>query len=436
MIGWFPDPYPDELFYSVCARYSERMSYKHKKYLYQELFGKSCYSISSFVYLYLATRLNYLITSLPPGNHYTANKLIDEHTLFPFYSAFFSPYLINIVRDTMKQNSPKIPLKSLNIYTRYNKYLRFCPQCILEDKKQFGECYWHRVHQAPGVEICLMHSIILQKIEVGEYSTKTEFIVAKKTINIQVNNHLELSNNNFKHFLRLAYNIDCILKHPNAIFFGDSIRRVYIKLLYKKYGRLDFKDKSFLNKVLNDFRNYYSTPFLQMFRSDFAKSSNWLIDIFFLDGKINNPLRQLLLIIFLESTVEDFFKISLEYKPFGTDYCPCINRGSKYLQQILIKDKYQYADYSNNTKKVTEFRCICGCISSERTFNRIDEYQLPISENKVKYSSAWEYALKKLWKNKEFSLTEIAQYLGVTEETIECQVAYLKLPLLRSIQTK
>lgn len=336
MIGWFPDPYPDELFYSVCARYSERMNYNSKNDLYQELFGKNSYSISSFVYLYLATKLDSLITSLPPGNHYTADNLIDNHTLFSFYSAFFPPYLINIVRDTMKQNSPKIPLKSLNIYTSHKKYLRFCPQCIVEDKKQFGEYYWHRVHQAAGVEICLIHSIILQKVEAGEYYSTTRFIVAEKTINTHTNNYFELLNTNFKHFMQLAHNIDWLLKHPNAIFFGDSLRKSYIKLLYKKYGKLDFKDKIFVNKVINDFSNYYSTPFLQMLRSDFGKSSNWLIDLFILDGKINNPLRQLLAIILLESTVEDFFKTSLEHKPFGTDYWLCLGRMLKSFLGRLI----------------------------------------------------------------------------------------------------
>lgn len=314
MIGWFPDPYPDELFYSVCARYSERMSYKHKNYLYQEIFGKNCYAVCSFAYLYLATRLDYLITSLPPANHYTADSLIDEHTLFSFYSAFCPPYLINMVRDAMKENSPKIPLKSIIFLSKRKEntnYLYFCSQCMLEDQKQFGECYWHRIHQAPGLELCLIHNILLQKIEVGPYSYKTGFILAEKAVTLQASNSLQFTDTNFKHFIQLAHNIDWLFKHPNTIFFGDSIRRIYIKLLYKKYGKLDFKDENYLNKLINDFINYYSAPFLKMFNSDFYKSTNWLIDIFLSDGKIKNTLHHLLAIIFLESTVEDFLKLLL-----------------------------------------------------------------------------------------------------------------------------
>lgn len=75
-------------------------------------------------------------------------------------------------------------------------------------------------------------------------------------------------------------------------------------------------------------------------------------------------------------------------------------------------------------------------VSSKTAFNRIDEYQVPILRKTIKYSWTWEYTLKNLWENQEFTFTEIAQYLGVSEETLECQVGYLKLPLLRSIPSK
>lgn len=39
MIGWFPDPYPDELLYSVAARYAERVGYPNCTAAIEELFG-------------------------------------------------------------------------------------------------------------------------------------------------------------------------------------------------------------------------------------------------------------------------------------------------------------------------------------------------------------------------------------------------------------
>ncbi|HEX8377847.1 MAG TPA: hypothetical protein VF602_08505 [Pedobacter sp.] len=40
MIGFFPDPYPDELLYSACARYSERVKYVNKQFIMEDMFGR------------------------------------------------------------------------------------------------------------------------------------------------------------------------------------------------------------------------------------------------------------------------------------------------------------------------------------------------------------------------------------------------------------
>ena len=39
MIGFFPDPYPDELLYSVLARFQSRVQYPSRESLVRELFG-------------------------------------------------------------------------------------------------------------------------------------------------------------------------------------------------------------------------------------------------------------------------------------------------------------------------------------------------------------------------------------------------------------
>ncbi len=67
MIPCFPNPFPDELLYSVCARYSDRMQYSDKQFLNQELFGdKNLTTIFD-----LPSHLSHLISVLPPGYSYT-----------------------------------------------------------------------------------------------------------------------------------------------------------------------------------------------------------------------------------------------------------------------------------------------------------------------------------------------------------------------------
>jgi len=39
--------------------------------------------------------------------------------------------------------------------------LKYCPTCLIEDRKGSGEAYWHRSHQADGVFVCHIHATTL-----------------------------------------------------------------------------------------------------------------------------------------------------------------------------------------------------------------------------------------------------------------------------------
>ena len=67
MIGFLPQPYLDELLYSVCARYSNQAQYPDKKSVVQELFGIS----TALAVIDLPAHLGNLIAALPLGHHYT-----------------------------------------------------------------------------------------------------------------------------------------------------------------------------------------------------------------------------------------------------------------------------------------------------------------------------------------------------------------------------
>jgi len=183
MISCFPDPYPDELLYSICARYSDRMQYPSKQSVVKELFGDKRIGAR----IELPGHLNDLVTALPPESYYTVDRLIDNHTLLPFFSPFFPPELISLVRDEMRGSSQQLSYAHLGLLAGHIQlftYLRFCPLCVQEDKKQFGECYWHRLHQASGVEICPIHqvSVINSRVLKRNGGKTGTFISAEKAI--------------------------------------------------------------------------------------------------------------------------------------------------------------------------------------------------------------------------------------------------------------
>src|SRR5437764_11113955 len=97
VLGFFPDPYPDELIYSACARYSDRMRFPSKSCAVREWFGKNATAVVD-----LPGRLRILISQLPPGHHYNLDRLLEKHTLLPFYSPFIPPKRLQDAKQDMQ----------------------------------------------------------------------------------------------------------------------------------------------------------------------------------------------------------------------------------------------------------------------------------------------------------------------------------------------
>lgn len=147
MIGYFPDPYPDETMYSLCARYGERMQYSIKRAIGQELFGQEIISITD-----LPVRLGSLVKALPPGHTCReVDRLIDRHTLLPLYRPFLLPERLHELRQKMRTDERMARTHSgIVCQPPRPEWFQFCPHCVFEDRARYGECYWHRVHQING----------------------------------------------------------------------------------------------------------------------------------------------------------------------------------------------------------------------------------------------------------------------------------------------
>lgn len=159
MLAIFPDPYPDELLYSVCARYSDRLEYPNTRSLISEIFGAR----SALAVIDLPSRLTYLQDHLPPGHHRSVDRIIDGNTLLPFYARFLPQERLKRIREQMKANNGVGISYSVGkgTFSTSIDWFRFCPLCAERDRQIRGEFYWHRLHQIPGVEVCPIHNIFL-----------------------------------------------------------------------------------------------------------------------------------------------------------------------------------------------------------------------------------------------------------------------------------
>lgn len=149
MLGYFPDPHPDELFYSICARFSDAMRYPLPTGAYIELFGlRGMETLTT-----LPTGLDDLVAQLPPSALYTSQEFIEAHTLFPYYAPFLPSERLTLLQQAM-QGKSKEPTHIITGITSHRlllpQWFRFCPVCVEEDRGNLGESYWHRLHQIMG----------------------------------------------------------------------------------------------------------------------------------------------------------------------------------------------------------------------------------------------------------------------------------------------
>src|SRR5712692_4821733 len=96
----FPDPHPDELFYSICARFKDKMNYPSDTIVLLELFGNK--NIKAVVDL--PSHLDKLVYALPPEAGYTSDYFINNHTLLPYYGGFLPSERVKNLRDDMRSD--------------------------------------------------------------------------------------------------------------------------------------------------------------------------------------------------------------------------------------------------------------------------------------------------------------------------------------------
>ncbi len=153
MISHFPAIYPDELVYSWLCRYYVHSGFFSSKSAMQELYCKRSDNPSKE-----------FIGNLNPGaieqiaKMYSLDKLVLEHTMYPQYARFIpleqrKTALYRLAHD----NCDVHHLFCVLPRSEGEHYLRFCPLCAEDDRKTYGETYWHRKHQIRNMSICTKH---------------------------------------------------------------------------------------------------------------------------------------------------------------------------------------------------------------------------------------------------------------------------------------
>lgn len=164
---YLPEIYPDELVYSWLSRYFVYSGCtKHKMLISQLLYStKNNPSIEFIGHLNEAAEQQ--ITQV-----YSMDDLILNHTMFPQYARFMPADKRDVALAELKRYCD--PHKVFTILPRNERelWLKYCPLCVAEDRKKYGETYWHRIHQVRNMLICPIHRCKLVNSGVDARSEK------------------------------------------------------------------------------------------------------------------------------------------------------------------------------------------------------------------------------------------------------------------------
>ena len=431
MIPCFRDPFPDEIFYSVCARYKDRVQYPDTKDIFQELFGTGY----AFVTVDLPCRLQHFFDRLPMGHTYTIDFFIDHHTLLPFYAPFLPEERYQHIKEQMILGTGQALHRRLGTGLNSSfssNWLRYCPACVEEDRKVFGEPYWHRLHQTPGVEVCFVHETFLENSTIQMRSTFAKKLVSAKHAIQTTVPRTATSSPFYTVLMKIAQDISYLLEHPRAPMDKLFFRAQYQKLLIRQ-GLMTLGGNIRTYDLLKAFINDFPPELLILLHCEMKQkrqNKNWLSGILNSSTTSHHPLKHILAIEFLGSNVRTFFSQNFaSSKPFGNGPWPCLNPICKHYQQkrILI---YRLSEHRGKGCLVGIFACDCGFMYSrcgpDHSYEDIFRKDATIS-----YGRVWETELRKLWFDLTLTCNDIAQRLEVNESTVRKQAARLQLPVPR-----
>jgi hypothetical protein len=432
MIGHFPEPYPDELFYSLCARFSDRMRFPSRMAVIRDLFDRKCLRVSVDLPSYLDT----FVAALPPGHHYTVDRLIDDHTLLPFCAPFLSPSRLALLRANMHGNNGAATRRHVggvlgSITTP--EFLRFCPLCAEADTKQFGERYWHRIHQVPGVEICPGHLVWLEQSEarVKYRRNSGEFVSAERAILTRSPRPMDASDSSHAALVQIAQDSDWLLGQHGLTAGFEPLQQRYVTLLIER-GLASYTGTVRDQRLIRAFVEHYPQDFLVRLGCELDPTNryNWLTCLVQETPYAQHPLHHLLLMQFLRCTAEAFFNLPVERHPFGEGPWPCLNPGSDHYRQPVIREcQITYAGEAGKPP-IGQFVCECGFAYRRRGPDQSPEDRFRYGRVKS-FGPVWKEALRALWENPSISLEQAAHQLGVIPNTVKRYAALMGLSFPR-----
>ena len=427
MLALFPAAYPDELLYSLCARYARLVGYPNPRDNVRTLFGRG--TITAVVTL--PTCLEHLAARLAPLGGPDVGGLIDQHTLLPYYAGFHSVEKRNAVRLEMRhRGSPLFTLGLMASRVPLLGHLRYCPSCADEDRALYGEAYWHRLHQLAGVLACPKHVVWLEDGPATPAPTHPHlYFAAEGAIPYDARPRTVLAVRESELVLDVARRAQDLIGGTPIALETLELRRRYTNILAERGlatygGRVRVR---LLDPLFSEFFPPEAAELFGLGDSVVGHSEGWLLRLLSQSTQASHTLHHLLLQAFLEVDRAD---LAAPIRHFGEGPWPCLNRVSSHYLDHRITDVRIDLTVDSPRRPIGTFACSCGFVYRRTGPDRALEDHFRITKMAA-YGAVWKRALRRVWSDPNLSLRGLSERLGFDTSTVLNQAEKLGLPRQR-----
>jgi len=354
LLTYLPAGHPDELLYSLLARYHRHVGSAHPKLTLEDLFGSRTIRAA----VDLQPGLGPLSSRLPPSRGLTAEVLARDFTLYPYLTAFQPESIRRAVLAALTEGDAgwihaRLGLTASTV--RAPSALHYCPACRVRMLTCHGELYWRRAHQLPGVLVCPDDGVPLADSRaVPNFAGQHEFLAADE-------------DNCPAAAPEPAWSAD-----PETVALLTDIARASAALLAEPPPAreiADWGDPYHAALAARGFgkgsHSLDQTRLVEAFAGMFGTvldllpggdGLDWLAAIGRKHRKAFHPLRHLLLRLFLDTQ-----PILAAPRPFGSGPWSCRNPLADHRGQPVITSVDTHRE---DGKTIGRFACSCGYVFS------------------------------------------------------------------------
>ncbi|TVP13684.1 TnsD family Tn7-like transposition protein [Shewanella sp. KCT] len=289
MLTYFPVPYDDELLYSCVARYGCHTGQaQNQKAVVRDVWGTD----SAVAIPDLPSHLHDFSDNAGQVWQISINELIAQFTLAPLYFPFLSAEQTKEIICSMgSKEGGKIHTRAGIVASRVPIpiHFRYCPQCLEEQLTELGEPYWRRMHQLPGIDVCIDHRCKLEDTAVSFHpKEKHHYHAAIIECRSRQIRGVDLTQSEQR---VIEYHQE-LLNMSSLEGFGVNRWSLYYQQLAKDLG-FTHKSRVQHQDIHQSLKQAWKNSFLEPFLPELNENS-WLINLFRKHRKSFHPLRHLM----------------------------------------------------------------------------------------------------------------------------------------------